>query len=294
MLGVRVRSLGAARDAVSCQSLGPLPHSCRSLAYLRFAPLWAKRPTVPVSAAPSLWWQHAGRAVLAECRARLPQRRAAAALALRREYLATYRALHSASGAAFRTEGGAAARRALCTMPGWWRAGGGLQARLRVDSPEHGSMQHSQDGAGRLRQASHMPTASNTSPLTASQAAARLAALEARMTPSQASTYRVFAAARHSAHLAAHPALRAQWLEAMGALGSFLDLVPTQSVERTVPLLLGALRRGFTPRALGCQDVASPNACAWALAAECLLGWARVRSLTHPTRCRPPQMLPCG
>lgn len=60
------------------------------------------------------------------------------------------------------------------------------------------------------------------------------------MTPSQASTYRVFAAARHSAHLAAHPALRAQWLEAMGALGSFLDLVPTQGVARTVPPLLGA------------------------------------------------------
>jgi hypothetical protein len=47
------------------------------------------------------------------------------------------------------------------------------------------------------------------------------------MTPSQASLYRVFVAARHSAHLAARPALREQWLEAVDALGSFLDLVPT-------------------------------------------------------------------
>lgn len=59
-------------------------------------------------------------------------------------------------------------------------------------------------------------------------ARARLRELEATMTPSQISTYRVFVAARHSAHLAAHPALRAQWLEAVDALGSFLDLVPTQ------------------------------------------------------------------
>jgi hypothetical protein len=74
----------------------------------------------------------------------------------------------------------------------------------------------------------------------AAAARARLRALEASMTPSQVSTYRVFAAVRHSAHLAGAPALRAQWLEALGALGSFLDLVPTQGAGRGGGGLLGA------------------------------------------------------
>lgn len=73
-------------------------------------------------------------------------------------------------------------------------------------------------------------------------AAERLRALERAMTPSQVSLYRVFAAARHSAHLAGSPALRAQWLEAIDALGSFLDLVPTQGAERGARGLIGGRR----------------------------------------------------
>jgi hypothetical protein len=89
----------------------------RYMAYDRFAPLWAARPQVAVAASPGLWWQHAGAAVLAECRRRLPVRRAALALARRREYLALYRALHAGSAAEF-VGTPRAARQAYCATPG--------------------------------------------------------------------------------------------------------------------------------------------------------------------------------
>ena len=176
----------------------------RLSAYARFARLWRARPQQPVARAPALWWQHAGRAVLAECRARLPVRSASLALERRREYLRLYRAVHAP----------AAARDHLFALAA--AAGGGAGG-----------------GAG--------PAAGGAPPLTEAAARARLRDLEAAMTPSQASVYRVFAAARHSAHLAAHPGLRAQWLEALDALGSFLDLVPTQGAAKD-DWLLGAQR----------------------------------------------------
>jgi hypothetical protein len=166
----------------------------RWMAYDRFAPLWKTRPQLPVRAAPALWWQHAGRAVLAECRRRLPVRQAALALARRREYLAVYRAVHAAVPREF-------------------------IARPR-DPP--------------------LPRITSSPTLAPAAAAIRLRALEESMTPSQVSIYRVFVAARHSAYLAVHPGPRAQWLEAMDALGSFLDLVPTQGAEKATSSLVGA------------------------------------------------------
>jgi hypothetical protein len=77
------------------------PRQRRWMAYSRFAPLWTARPSVPVRAAPALWWRHAGAAVVAECRRRLPVRRAELALLRRREYLLLYRAVHAAQPAEF-------------------------------------------------------------------------------------------------------------------------------------------------------------------------------------------------
>lgn len=98
------------------------------MAYDRFAPLWRCRPQQPVRAAPALWWQHAGAAVLAECRRRLPVRRAEGALRRRREYLALYRALHVRNAREFVAES-RAAWRAYAAVPGAARGRGGAVGR---------------------------------------------------------------------------------------------------------------------------------------------------------------------
>jgi hypothetical protein len=100
------------------------------------------------------------------------------------------------------------------------------------------------------------------------------------MTPSQVSLYRVFVAARHSAHLAASPGLRAQWLEAMDALGSFLDLVPTQGAERGGGGLAGACPRcGGRPCGIPSVIPAKDDTAGLSLAAKaCLLSVPPTRS----------------
>ncbi|KAF5841312.1 hypothetical protein DUNSADRAFT_13584 [Dunaliella salina] len=67
----------------------------RHLTYSKYCAFWVRRPHVPVSRSPALWWQHAGEAIIADCRRRYPIRKFDHALQLRRQYIATYRALHS-------------------------------------------------------------------------------------------------------------------------------------------------------------------------------------------------------
>lgn len=67
----------------------------RMLTYSKYVQFWKRRPASTVSQAPSTWWQHAGHAVVSECRSRYPVRKLSLSLSLRRQYISLYRALHS-------------------------------------------------------------------------------------------------------------------------------------------------------------------------------------------------------
>lgn len=40
----------------------------RLTSYMKYSPFWAARPTVSVTQSPAAWWQHAGRAIIKDCR----------------------------------------------------------------------------------------------------------------------------------------------------------------------------------------------------------------------------------
>lgn len=62
----------------------------RFLQFSKYQQYWARRPTVPVSKAPALWWQHASESVMNTCRERFPIRHFGDTLKLRQEYMGVY------------------------------------------------------------------------------------------------------------------------------------------------------------------------------------------------------------
>lgn len=67
----------------------------RFLMYSKYSAFWLCRPSESVKQAPVVWWQHAVRAVIDDCRARYPLRKMSQMLELRKQYLMLYNSLHS-------------------------------------------------------------------------------------------------------------------------------------------------------------------------------------------------------
>jgi len=54
-----------------------------------------RRPHVPVSRSPALWWQHAGQAIIADCRRRYPIRKMEHAIEVCAGLLSSLNVIHS-------------------------------------------------------------------------------------------------------------------------------------------------------------------------------------------------------
>ncbi|GFR40091.1 hypothetical protein Agub_g639, partial [Astrephomene gubernaculifera] len=63
--------------------------------YEKYCKYWMKRPSVSVTESPAAWWQHAGRAIINDCREHYPSRKLSDFMARRADYIRTYKALRS-------------------------------------------------------------------------------------------------------------------------------------------------------------------------------------------------------
>ncbi|EFJ52491.1 hypothetical protein VOLCADRAFT_86643 [Volvox carteri f. nagariensis] len=222
----------------------------RAVTYEKYSVYWSQRPTVTVAESPAAWWQHAGRAIINDCREHFPLRNVRVLLARRAEYLGVYKELHSMQrGFRFVTylpkyelsdkykqvvtkflvgrqaaspAGNAESFTAGASAPSSRPSAGGCGPGNDLRSSAVPGQQKQPFPLEKVLYYTGKHEASRSANLLD-----RLAQLESQLPLGQTIINRAFVALWHSVRLAPSCDARTRWLDAMDVIANFVDAIPT-------------------------------------------------------------------
>ncbi|GIL45735.1 hypothetical protein Vafri_2897, partial [Volvox africanus] len=236
----------------------------RVLTYEKYSVHWSRRPAVSITQSPAAWWQHAGHAIINDCREHFPLRKVRDMMARRAEYIRVYKELHSmqrgfcavtylpeyetsekykdivpklfagaAAPDASRRYAGDASSTSPAGSAGIQRtsSGGGCSP----NDLRSGPAPVLNKGRRRFPMKEVLYPRAQQEPSRSAQLVNRLIQLEAQLPLGQIMCNRTFVALWHSDWLARSHDTKARWLEAMDVITNFVDAIPTMDEEEEEP-----------------------------------------------------------